>query len=389
MFNEVSAETHMARSINGQTFLLLLTLPFFYGCTVRLQSPPKTTDAASGKQAYGTQRDLNLTNDIDDSGVGLDDNASDAQPSDVSADQSSPADMDPLQNSDSTTQVTDPELSIESSDGGLVDAELSEVGTLDLLDHGVNDAVLAPDQNSSTDGCELGNECLGNCLSPSPDPCAEVICGLGYCRDGACICPHGHGGDACSECENGWRPDVQNQCRPMVENLFDDEPNTFVGGANQVDDYVEGRGGNDILRCGQGNDFCDGGDGDDQLYGASGSDILLGGRGTDALYGANGADHLNGGEGDDHIEGGDGHDYYVGSLGNDTMSDSDGNDVYLLNGAGDDVIDDRSGNDEARCGPGVLLSAERVDGNDRILEFATGGRVTIVNDSIETIWCCY
>ena len=98
---------------------------------------------------------------------------------------------------------------------------------------------------------------------------------------------------------------------------------------------------------------------------------------------------MDGGEGDDIIEGGEGHDYYVGGPGNDTMSDVDGNDVYLLNGEGNDVINDAIGNDEARCGPGVLLSAVQVIGGNRILEFTTGGRVTIVNDSIETIWCCY
>ena len=272
MVNGASAETHMARYFYGQTFLILLTLPFFHGCTVPLNHHPKR-DAATGELPSGPQRDLNLTSDLNDSGFGLNDSGfglndsvSDAQSSDVSVVPSAPVDMDPLRDPDSTTPVTDPELSIESSDGGLVDAELSEVGAHDLPDHGANDALLAPDQNSSTDDCGLVDECVGNCLAPTLDPCADVDCGLGYCRDGACICPYGHGGEACSECENGWVPDTEYPCRPMIVHLFDDTPNTFDSNG-QIDELIRGFGDNDIFHSSRGNDLCDGGDGDDELFG--------------------------------------------------------------------------------------------------------------------------
>jgi len=57
--------------------------------------------------------------------------------------------------------------------------------------------------------------------------------------------------------------------------------------------------GNDTLGGGFGNDQIDGGDGNDNLNGGFGSDGLTGGSGNDTLNGAGGRDALVGGAGDD------------------------------------------------------------------------------------------
>ena len=51
--------------------------------------------------------------------------------------------------------------------------------------------------------------------------------------------------------------------------------------------------------------------GDDDLYGENGNDQLFGGSGVDWLFGDGGADLLDGGTGADRLEGGDGNDTYV------------------------------------------------------------------------------
>ena len=58
-----------------------------------------------------------------------------------------------------------------------------------------------------------------------------------------------------------------------------------------------------------------------------------GGRGNDKLYGGAGNDKLNGGDGHDRLDGG---------TGNDRMEGGRGNDVYIVDSAGDRVIE-RSG----------------------------------------------
>lgn len=55
---------------------------------------------------------------------------------------------------------------------------------------------------------------------------------------------------------------------------------------NQIDNYLEGYGGNDVIFAGQGKDTLSGGNQNDFLGGDNGSDTLLGGEGNDSLYGA-------------------------------------------------------------------------------------------------------
>jgi Ca2+-binding RTX toxin-like protein len=72
---------------------------------------------------------------------------------------------------------------------------------------------------------------------------------------------------------------------------------TFLGGADV--DRVAGGVGNDMLSGLGGNDVLDGGVGDDVFDGGAGEDTLTGGAGNDVLNGATGADVMHGGTGND------------------------------------------------------------------------------------------
>ena len=137
------------------------------------------------------------------------------------------------------------------------------------------------------------------------------------------------------------------------------------GGAG--DDVLLGGDGRDILIGGDGDDILDGGDGDDVLYGDSsddteneplvegivaigsskddvigggaGDDLIDGGGGRDVLIGGDGNDTLFGGRGDDILIGGDGDDILDGGRDKDTMVGGAGNDVYIVDNAGDVVIE--------------------------------------------------
>lgn len=146
------------------------------------------------------------------------------------------------------------------------------------------------------------------------------------------------------------------------------------------DDKVDGGDGNDTVKGGAGADWLDGGDGKDYLYGGLGDDAyivrdaandivaeeawdggydtvyvaqasytlpayveearphqslsgpvqLSGNADANWLYGTGHADKLSGLAGDDYLDGG---------AGNDTMNGGDGNDRYVVDAAGDSVID--------------------------------------------------
>jgi Ca2+-binding RTX toxin-like protein len=85
-----------------------------------------------------------------------------------------------------------------------------------------------------------------------------------------------------------------------VENLSGSWSADYLVG-NDVDNVLNGWGGNDVLY---------GGGGDDTLYGFYGHDTLKGGGGSDTLVGDSGNDWLDGGEGDDYMVGGIGDDIY-------------------------------------------------------------------------------
>jgi VCBS repeat-containing protein len=95
-------------------------------------------------------------------------------------------------------------------------------------------------------------------------------------------------------------------------------------------------------------DTLEGGDGADTLVSFAGDDVLSGGAQDDRLDGGRGADTLDGGDGDDLLAGGleadlldagAGDDRLDGQGGADTMAGGDGDDAYVVDDAGDVVVE--------------------------------------------------
>ncbi|MGH8643952.1 MAG: calcium-binding protein [Gammaproteobacteria bacterium] len=94
--------------------------------------------------------------------------------------------------------------------------------------------------------------------------------------------------------------------------------------------FIRGSLGNDTLVGTAANDNIAGLAGDDTVSGGAGHDILRGNEGADMLNGEAGADTLMGGGGADLLDGGPGGDTLVGGTGDDT---------YIIDDAGDVVIE--------------------------------------------------
>ncbi|WP_294196957.1 S8 family serine peptidase [uncultured Sphingomonas sp.] len=124
-----------------------------------------------------------------------------------------------------------------------------------------------------------------------------------------------NGGDRVIEGTNGGTDSVyaavDYTLSANVENLYL-TGNARIGTGNALDNALYGTGGNDTLS---------GLDGNDVLRGYAGNDRLFGGAGRDTLYGHEGNDWLDGGAGADVLDGGS------------------GNDVYIVDDAGDQVIE--------------------------------------------------
>jgi Ca2+-binding RTX toxin-like protein len=104
-----------------------------------------------------------------------------------------------------------------------------------------------------------------------------------------------------------------------------DSANVISGARNDVNYYLDGKGGNDILTTAGGNDV---------LIGGAGNDVLSGNAGDDRLFGEDGNDQLNGGDGKDVLAGGKGSDMLLGGAGDDIY--------YYLRGDGTDTILDQA-----------------------------------------------
>jgi len=159
------------------------------------------------------------------------------------------------------------------------------------------------------------------------------------------------------------------------------------------DDYVDGRGGNDVLDLGAGNDIAlggdgndsvTGGDGDDTVLGEAGADQLEGGQGADGLAGGDGNDLLSGGDGDDQLAGDAGADQLLGDAGNDTLNGGDDDDG-LQGGDGADLLAGGTGNDALDGGVGADTMSGGAgddsfivdDANDQVIEAAGEGHDTV------------
>jgi Ca2+-binding RTX toxin-like protein len=90
---------------------------------------------------------------------------------------------------------------------------------------------------------------------------------------------------------------------------------------------------------------------DDDFTGAGGQDRVLGGVGNDSLRGMAGDDLLDGGAGNDLLDGGKGADRMIGGL---------GDDIYIVDDAGDEVVEGAvGGRDEIRTGFGSAADPEQ------------------------------
>ncbi len=84
---------------------------------------------------------------------------------------------------------------------------------------------------------------------------------------------------------------------------------------------------------GTGNDL------DNQIFGTGAGDVLKGMDGNDVLRGYAGDDALFGGNGNDTLYGHEGNDYLDGGVGADLMDGGSGNDTYVVDDAGDQVVE--------------------------------------------------
>ena len=108
-----------------------------------------------------------------------------------------------------------------------------------------------------------------------------------------------------------------------VENLTLTGLEDINGTGNELNNIINGNSGANVL---------DGLAGDDTLNGNGGNDTLIGGEGNDVL---------NGDAGDDRLFGDAGNDLLNGGAGADTMQGGTGNDTYIVDNAGDVVIENQ------------------------------------------------
>ncbi len=140
--------------------------------------------------------------------------------------------------------------------------------------------------------------------------------------------------------------------------------NTFDFTNTQLEDvaYVDGRGGNDILR------------------GSAGGDDLRGDSGNDRLYGNAGNDRLDGGSGNDILDGGAGNDLAYGGSGNDLFlfGTGDGTDQFMGGNNWTDAI-------EIEGGSGGFEGGWTIEFTEGSIEKQTGHRAFLTDDAAGTI----
>ena len=124
----------------------------------------------------------------------------------------------------------------------------------------------------------------------------------------------------------------------MGSTIYSYAGNDTITTYNGVDE-LHGGIGNDILKAGNNSDYLYGDAGEDQLFGQNGNDKIFGGAGYDLLNGGSGNDRLFGNAGNDKLFGGLGSDWLDGGVGADRMVGNGGNDTYVVDNAGDTVVE--------------------------------------------------
>jgi Ca2+-binding RTX toxin-like protein len=141
------------------------------------------------------------------------------------------------------------------------------------------------------------------------------------------------------------------------------------GTGNDLNNFLWGNEGANVLFGGIGLDYLMGDDGEDILYGGQGTDWLYGEDGDDMILAGQGADYLSGGEGNDELQGGMQDDTLYGEGGADLLLAGQGNDV-LFGGTGNDMLNGARGSD--------ILTGD--DGEDTFA-FSTA----LSSDAVDTI----
>jgi Ca2+-binding RTX toxin-like protein len=163
---------------------------------------------------------------------------------------------------------------------------------------------------------------------------------------------------------------------------------------NELDNTLDGRGGNDNLDGGLGNDTLIGGTGfdtaryvsHDAVTGVFGGDLISLGqngvvetdvlRGIENVTGSNRPEVIIGNEFDNTLDGRGSDDNLVGGLGNDSVNGGAGNDVYDFTGfkLGNDRFFDESGTNDFMLINSFndILPQTGRDGNDLVLSLTTG-----------------
>jgi Ca2+-binding RTX toxin-like protein len=161
----------------------------------------------------------------------------------------------------------------------------------------------------------------------------------------------------------------------IVGDVRDVGINRLTGG----DDTIWGNGGSDIL-IGDAYAVAAGGrvvGGDDIIYGGQGSDQIFGDTANGSLTNViGGNDELHGDAGDDLLAGGSGDDVLDGGIGNDTLIGALGNDVYVVDSAGDTIVElGGEGVDVVKVLIGNVTIADNVENLSSVWigDFAAGG----------------
>jgi Ca2+-binding RTX toxin-like protein len=123
----------------------------------------------------------------------------------------------------------------------------------------------------------------------------------------------------------------------IVGDVFDVGSDRMTGG----DDTIWGNGGGDVI-LGDALKVAAGGKvvaGNDTIYGGDGHDYIYGDTSASSPSVTGGNDELNGDAGDDFLYGGGGDDFLHGGTGKDEMRGGAGNDTYVVDDAGDMVLE--------------------------------------------------